>query len=93
MPKSILKKFREEAKLSQDELAKKIGISRQSYIKYENLESKPTLEVVEKLARFFDVDYACIIDNKMPTKYSYNIVGKKHNEEETNEKDDSDKDE
>ena len=42
MPKSILKKFREEAKLSQDELAKKIGISRQSYIKYENLESKPT---------------------------------------------------
>lgn len=85
MPKSILKKFREEAKLSQDELAKKIGISRQSYIKYENLESKPTLEVVEKLARFFDVDYACIIDNKMPTKYSYNIVEKKHNEEETND--------
>ena len=85
MPKSILKKLREEAKLSQYELAKKIGISRQSYIKYENLESKPTLEVVEKLAKFFDVDYACIIDNKMPTKYSYNIVGEKQIEEKTDD--------
>ena len=85
MPKSILKKLREEAKLSQYELAKKIGISRQSYIKYENLESKPTLEVVEKLAKFFDVDYACIIDNKMPIKYSYNIVGEKQIEEKTDD--------
>lgn len=77
MPKSILKELRENAKLSQDELAKKIGVSRQSYNKYENLETKPTLEVVEKLAKFFDIDYACIIDNKMPAKYTYNIIGKK----------------
>jgi transcriptional regulator with XRE-family HTH domain len=83
MSKSVLKELRENAKLSQNELAKKIGISRQSYIKYERLESKPTLDVVEKLAKFFDVDYACIIDNKMPTKFSYNIVGEKEVLEET----------
>jgi transcriptional regulator with XRE-family HTH domain len=85
MSKSVLKELRENAKLSQNELAKKIGISRQSYIKYENLESKPTLDVVEKLAKFFDVDYACIIDNKIPTKYSYNIVGEKEVLEEMND--------
>ena len=85
MNKSVLKQLREEANLSQHELAQIIGISRQSYLKYENLESKPTLEVVEKLAKFFDVDYACIIDNKMPIKYSYNIVREKHFQDENNE--------
>lgn len=85
MPKSILKELRTSAKLSQDELARKLEISRQTYNKYENLEAKPTLEAVEKLAKFFDVDYACIIDNKMPTKYSYNIVGEKEVAKETND--------
>ena len=82
MSKSVLKKLREEASLSQNEHAKKIDISRQSYIKYENLESKPTLEVVEKLAKFFDVDYSCIIDNKMPTRIpllrEYNVDKNKY---------------
>lgn len=85
MSKSVLKKLREEAKLSQNELAQKIGISRQSYIKYENLETKPTLEIIKKLAKFFDVNYACIIDNEMPIVYSYNIVRKKQITEEKND--------
>lgn len=85
MSYSVLRELREEAKVSQNELAEMIGISRQSYIKYENLETKPTLEVIERLAKFFDVDYACIIDNKKPVKYSYNVIPRKG---ETENKDD-----
>ena len=49
----VLKVLRDKNGYSQEELAKKLGISRQTYIKYENLESKPTLEVIEKLAKIF----------------------------------------
>lgn len=71
---SILKILREQLEYSQEELSNKIGISRQTLIKYENEENKPTLENVEKLAKFFDIDYACIIDNKMPSPQTYNII-------------------
>lgn len=76
MVHSVLKELRNKAKISQDELAQKIGISRATYIKYENLEAEPTLETVKKLAGFFDVDYSSIIDNKMPIEYSYSITKK-----------------
>ena len=82
MIKNILKFLREKAEYSQEELAEKLGISRQTYIKYESLETKPTLEIVEKLSKLYDVDYACIIDNKEPKKYSYNVVGKKIKKED-----------
>lgn len=71
---SVLKSLREEKGYSQEELAKKVGITRQTYIKYENLEGKPTLDVVEKLSKLFDVDYSCIIDNKMPVKHIYSVI-------------------
>ena len=71
---SVLKSLRDEKGYSQEELAKKLSISRQTYNKYENLESKPTIEVVEKLAKLFDVDYACIIDNKKPVTLTYNVI-------------------
>lgn len=71
---SVLRYLREENKYSQEELAKKLGISRQTYIKYENLEVNPTIEVVKKLTKLFDIDYSCIIDNKMPVRPSYIII-------------------
>ena len=74
MVKSVLKILRESSSISQEELAKKLGISRQMYNQIENRKVAPTLEIVEKLARFYDIDYSCIIDNKIPREYSYNIV-------------------
>ena len=82
MIKNILKFLREAAGYSQEELAEKLGISRQTYIKYESLETKPTLEIVEKLSKLYDVDYACIIDNKEPKKYSYNVIDAKKKKKE-----------
>ena len=82
MIKNILKFLRDTAGYSQEELAEKLGISRQTYIKYESLETKPTLEIVEKLSKLYDVDYACIIDNKEPKKYSYNVIDAKKKKKE-----------
>ncbi len=70
---SIIKTLREEKGFSQEELAQKLGVSRQSYIKYENGTVELPLELVRKLSLLFEVDYSCIIDNKMPVEPSYKI--------------------
>ena len=74
MNKSVLKILREEAGLQQVEVAEKIGVSRQTYLKYENLETKPTVDVIKSLSQLFEVDYRCIIDNKLPQRSEYNVV-------------------
>ena len=73
---NIVKLLREEQNLSQDELASALGITRQTLSKYENENCNLSLDIIKKLARFFDVDYSCFIDNKMPVRTEYNIVGK-----------------
>ena len=65
--------MREQNSFSQEELAKKLGVSRQSYIKYENGTAEMPLEIVRSLSKIFDVDYSCIIDNKLPTEPCYDI--------------------
>ena len=32
------------------------------------------LKLLKNLPRSFDVDYSCIIDNKMPVKHTYNVI-------------------
>ena len=78
----ILKKLREQRKCSQEEVADVIGISRQTYNKYEKNGGISDLTVVMKLADFFDVDYTCIIEDKMPKNTTYNIVGKQEQNED-----------
>ena len=70
---SVLKTLREQYSFSQEELAQKLEVSRQSYIKYESGTSELPLDIVKKLSAIFDVDYSCIIDNKMPVEPSYKI--------------------
>jgi len=77
---NMIRKLREEQGYSQERLAKELGITRQTLIRYENGE-QPTIENVKKIANFFDVDYECIIDNKEPVKHTYNIIpGEKETE-------------
>lgn len=73
---NILKVLREEKNISQDDLASQLGITRQTLSKYENGENNLPIDIIKKLADIFDVDYSCIIDNKMPSRPMYNIVGK-----------------
>ncbi len=70
---SVIKTLREKYSFSQEELAQKLGVSRQSYIKYENRSVELPLELVRKLSSIFDVDYSCLIDNKLPVEPTYEI--------------------
>ena len=51
-----LKSLREEANLSQSELAKKIRVSKSSINMYERGEREPKFEVLEMIADYFNVD-------------------------------------
>lgn len=68
--KEILKYLREENKYSQSEVAKLLNISRQSYIKYESDEIEPSVDVIRKLSALYNVPYAVILDNKVPSPKS-----------------------
>lgn len=71
---NILKTLREDKGLSQDDLAADLSISRQTLSKYENGDTNFSLDIIKKLAAYFEVDYSCFIDNKMPIKTTYNII-------------------
>ncbi len=49
--KNFVKKLRKEAGLRQEDLANKVGVSRQTIIAIENNKYDPTLELAMKLAR------------------------------------------
>ncbi len=61
--KEILIKLRQENRYSQSLLSKVLGISRQAYMKYESGEVEPSVEIVRKLSKIYQVPYDVIIDN------------------------------
>lgn len=70
--KEILTKLRTENRYTQDQIARMLGITRQSYIKYEAGDVEPTVEMVRKLSRFYSVPYEVLIDNDItPKSVSY----------------------
>lgn len=70
---SIIKQLREKHSYSQEELALKLGVSRQTYIKYETGAVEMPLEIIRKMAGIFDVSYSCLIDNVIPVEPEYDI--------------------
>lgn len=70
----LLKDIRDKHNITKEEMATKLGITRQTYYKYESGESEPTVGIVRKIASIFNVDYEDIIENKIPKKIEYNIV-------------------
>ncbi|MBQ7467093.1 MAG: helix-turn-helix transcriptional regulator [Clostridia bacterium] len=50
-----LYELRKQSNLTQQQVAKKLGITQPSYIRYEIGNSEPTLENLVKLADLFDV--------------------------------------
>lgn len=84
---SILKKLREKHLYSQEEMAKKLGISRQSYLAYENGKSEMPIGILRKVSSLFDVDYSCFIDNVMPREIEYDIQKKSKKNEKSEQQD------
>lgn len=53
--KNRVREFRKQLKLTQDELAQKLGVSRQTINAIENNKYNPTLELAIKTAKFLCV--------------------------------------
>lgn len=56
--KNRIKELRKARKMTQEDLSKKVGVSRQSIIAIESGKYKPSLELAYKIAKVFD----CIIE-------------------------------
>ena len=72
-----LKYWRETNNYSQEQVAKKLDITRQSYIKYEKNICISDVSLLKKIAELYDVDYSSIIENKLPKEYTYNVIDDK----------------
>jgi DNA-binding XRE family transcriptional regulator len=55
--------LRKKNKWSQEELADKLDVSRQSVFKWETGENTPDLEKIKKLSKLFNVDYNVLLDD------------------------------
>lgn len=64
--KEILKYLRQIHSFTQDEIARKIGISRQWYIKLEKGLSEPSDEMIEKISKIYGVSEDFIRKNQIP---------------------------
>ena len=53
--KNRIKPLRKERGLRQEDMAKKLGVTRQTIIAIENDKYNPTLELAMKIARLFDL--------------------------------------
>ncbi|MBR1482922.1 MAG: helix-turn-helix domain-containing protein [Ruminococcus sp.] len=58
-----LKKLRNEKKVTQQQLAEKIGVSQQSVNKYENHNVEPDIETLIKIAEYFHTSVDYLIGN------------------------------
>lgn len=58
-----LKKLRIQNKITQEQLAKKLGVARTTITNYETGESKPDIETLKKIAEYFN----CTIDDLLNT--------------------------
>lgn len=58
-----LKKLRKEKKMSQQQMADFLGITRQGYAKYEKSGTEPSFAMLEKMASFFDVTTDYLLGN------------------------------
>ncbi len=59
---------------SQEALADKLSITRQTILKYETGEATPSMDILKQLSNILQVDYTCLIEDRMPEEPEYRIV-------------------
>lgn len=62
---SIAENRRKELQLSQEEIAKRLGISRQYYNAIENARSTPSVKLAKELASVLQVDWTIFFNDKV----------------------------
>lgn len=74
-----IKQRREEKKMTVQEMASAIGVTRQTYTKYEKDPSSIPGADIKKISKMLDLSYENILENTTIKEYSYNIVESKKN--------------
>lgn len=64
MFKDVLRTLRLNAGMSQEDLAKKLGLAKSTISMYENASREPSLEILEAIADTFNVDMNTLTDSK-----------------------------
>ena len=72
--KDNLKRIREDRNLTQDDIAREIGISRQSVSKWENGVAEPDLETLSKLCFILNCSLEDLVNGVQPTKKKKKIL-------------------
>lgn len=71
-----IRQYRTEAKLSQKELGKRLGISQQQIAQYETGKRIPKLETIDKIAKALNIDPYSIYSFDMASKTLENDMNK-----------------
>lgn len=82
---TVLKQLRERENLTQEELAKRLEISRSRLASYEQGQREPDLELLEVIADFFNVDMDYLLgrsDSTTKVNQVTTIAAHKNNEDE-----------
>lgn len=66
--KDNFKRIREEKRLTQEDIANEVGISRQSVSKWENGVSEPDIATIKKLCKILDCSISELLEGKRETK-------------------------
>ncbi|MGN1345777.1 MAG: helix-turn-helix domain-containing protein [Eubacteriales bacterium] len=70
-----IQKFRRESHLSQEELAEKIGVSRQTVAKWENGTTVPDINACAAMAELFEVSLDTLVLEKKSTNPARHMFG------------------
>ena len=60
-----IRKYRKENNMSQDELAEKLGVSRQSISLWETGQTQPTIDNIIALSKIFNISVDALLDNNV----------------------------
>lgn len=83
--KNVFKRLRISSKLTQAEMALKLGISKSTVSMYENGNREPDIETLEKIADLFNVDIDYLLGRTEKTAILPETVGHYYLNEETRE--------
>lgn len=73
---SRIKEIRKKNKLTQDELAKKVGISKNGLWNYENDKREISIELIQKIADTFNVPLSDLIEEENPIRKTQKEIEK-----------------
>lgn len=83
--KNVFKRLRTSSKLTQAEMALKLGVSKSTISMYENGNREPDFETLEQIADFFNVDTDYLLGRTEKTSILPETIGHYYLNDETRE--------